>query len=401
MILTAAWIMLLATLRDRAALVMAFLLPPALFMVFAAIFAGATGSDLKLKLGVLDRAGTSDSAQLVTALEGDRALRVTRLEHGDVEDLRALVRQGTVDAGVFLRSDLRRTGSEPPILVLQSQTKVLAGVIAQGQVQQLVAAKLPQVMSARVVAQLRSSSQLDPRVANALEKATQRSADSGGGGDAAAFKLVGVEEAGGSAGAHGNVLYYAASVAAIFMLFGAVHGALTLIDERASGTFDRLRLGARGIAAMIAGKFLFLVGQGTIQAAIIYLVARLVYHAAFEPALVGFWLGSCVLCAASAAALALLVCALCRTRKQAEGLTTFVVLLVSAAGGSMVPRYLMPPWFQQISWFTPNAWMIEALEKSVLPGAVVGDVAQAWLVLAALSLGGTFAAVLLAARRRL
>ncbi len=48
MIVVSAWVMLLATVRDRAAVSMSFLLPPILFIVFAAIFSGTSGPDLKL-----------------------------------------------------------------------------------------------------------------------------------------------------------------------------------------------------------------------------------------------------------------------------------------------------------------------------------------------------------------
>ena len=54
MIAVSAWVMFLSTVRDRAALSMSFLLPPLLFIVFAAIFSGTSGPDLKLKVGVAD-----------------------------------------------------------------------------------------------------------------------------------------------------------------------------------------------------------------------------------------------------------------------------------------------------------------------------------------------------------
>ena len=38
--------------RDRAALAMAFFLPPLVFLIFSAVFSGATGDDVRLKVAV-------------------------------------------------------------------------------------------------------------------------------------------------------------------------------------------------------------------------------------------------------------------------------------------------------------------------------------------------------------
>ena len=43
-------------------------------------------------------------------------------------------------------------------------------------------------------------------------------------------------------------------------------------------------------------------------------------------------------------------------------LSTFVILILAAVGGSMVPRFLMPPWLQSVGWWTPHAWVIQAYQ---------------------------------------
>jgi ABC-2 type transport system permease protein len=58
--------------------------------------------------------------------------------------------------------------------------------------------------------------------------------------------------------------------------------------------------------------------------------------------------------------MALALATACRTRRQAQTLANVAILVLSALGGSMVPRFFMPPLLQDLGWITPNTWALEA-----------------------------------------
>jgi ABC-2 type transport system permease protein len=70
-----------------------------------------------------------------------------------------------------------------------------------------------------------------------------------------------------------------------------------------------------------------------------------------------------VVTAAAAAALALVLATIARSRAQLSGMSTILILSMSALGGSMFPRFLMNDTMQQIGLLTFNAWALDGYLK--------------------------------------
>lgn len=393
MILAMLKVMALSLVRDRGALAMAFLLPPTIFVIFAAIFSGTSGDELRLKLAYGSAVSSETASRFERALRDEPSLRLLPQTLASEVEVRDTVAQGAADVGLVLRSDLDGSGDDAPVLVIVDPGKLMGGAIVSGQVQRILAGSLADIGVKRMAPSIEAlvggfSPQQTAQLAAALAQMADEppSADAGG-------SLVASQTLQGRSGSGATVTYYAGAVAILFLLFSAMQGAATLIEERNSGIVDRLAVGPSGTDVVVVGKFLFLTLQGAVQVGLIFLVASLAYQVDVLGRL-PVWLLITLLSSAAAAGLGLAVASACTTKQQAQTVSTFVVLVFSAIGGSMVPRFMMPPWLQDIGWYTPNAWAIEAYHGVLWRDETLTDLTASFLPLAGLGLVGVLVAVL-------
>jgi ABC-2 type transport system permease protein len=364
--------MLLGLVRDRAALAMSFLLPAVFFLIFAAIFSGATGEQLRLKVAIADEVRSDSSTRLLEALRLDPALLPVGDDALSADEVRELVRRGTADAGIIVRA-----GGEPleslggfgaaPIVIVTDPVRGVAAPMLTGQVQKAYFAALPDVALGNVVSlledeflELTDEQRADLESGLAEIRAESEDAMEQGRETGWGFQdLAEREDVVGRSAALNHVAYYAGGVAVLFLLFSAVHGAITLLEEKDSGILDRILAGPGSTAVLVNGKFLFLTLQGFVQIGVIFVIAWMV-HGVDLPGHVGPWALTTLAASAAASGMALALATACRTRRQAQTLANVAILVLSALGGSMVPRFFMPPLLQDLGWITPNTWALEA-----------------------------------------
>ena len=336
-------VMWLRLWRDKGALILAFILPGFIFAIFAAIFSNASGGDLDLRVSMALTSEAPSSVAFAKELEAHAPFSLSTHKDWSEENISERVRLGQDDVGFIISGDLSAPETQP-ITIIKDHSREVAATVVMGQLRQLLAAQ-----NAATSPDLFELHSALPRHDSAAQKDP-------------------------------SVTYYIGATAILFLLFSAMQGAAISLNERKNGISDRLLVGPMGAVKMLTGKFLFLTLIGTLQAAIIVAVGHFVFGVPISGLLSSLAL-ACIGAAALASALALFVASLSASSAQMNTVSTFIVLLFSAIGGSMVPRFMMPDWLQNLGQFTPNYWAIDGFYGILARGHSLQDLLYVWLVL--------------------
>jgi ABC-2 type transport system permease protein len=158
------------------------------------------------------------------------------------------------------------------------------------------------------------------------------------------------------------VSMYAAGIAVMFLLFGAVGNSGTLLEEEENQTLERLMCSELSMTQLLGGKWLLMILVGIVQVTVMFAWAQLTFGVDLLGHLPGFAVMT-VVTAGAASSFALVLATLCKSRVQLNAVAVILILCMSALGGSMVPRYVMSETMQEFGKLTFNAWALDGYIK--------------------------------------
>jgi ABC-2 type transport system permease protein len=371
--------------RDRGAWVLSFVLPIAFFSIFAIIFGQQRREGMpRVKVAVVDEDGGEVSSRLLAALLAEASLevRTAPVSTGDKpahpydrETAEAAVHAGDVPVALIIPRGFSAAplsfgegAHSARLLLLNDSSDPVAPQVVAGLLQKAAMMALPDVMAEQGMKYLGDSAgglsaeqraSIDRNLGR-LREATRRP----GRGSFGQEGLVAVEQRD-VVGEHRKnpyVAFYAAGIGVMFLLFTASGAGGALLDEVESGTLDRVLCTKVSMTTLLLGKLLYLAALALGQLVVMFTWGALVFHLEFVQHLGGFF-AIAVPTAIAAAAFGLVMATACRTRSQLGAFSTLVILIVSAVGGSMFPRFLMPESLQRFSLFAFNSWALDGFTK--------------------------------------
>ena len=415
----------MALRRDRGALVLSFVLPISFFSIFAVIFGRQHDATPKVHVIVVDEDRSEASHDLVKGLEGESSLVVmTKPEAKNKNapppaDYTAVTAEAAVKAGDAPVALIIPSGfgqhpmafgpdtSGSSIQMLNDESDAIAPQIVMGMLQKTAMTSMPAVMAAegmntaekyiggftpeqkKVVedglADLRKEV-AEGKVGGASGGSANTAKNgSASGSDAFSGGLVRVEQRPvvGQNKKSPMISFYAAGIGVMFLLFTASNSAGALLDEAESGTLERVLSTRVTMTRLLAGKLVFNTALAFVQLTAMFLWGWAVFKLDFFNHLPGFAVMGMVT-AFAVAAFGMLVASACTTRAQLGALSTLLILIMSAVGGSMFPRFLMPESMQKAGLMTINGWAIDGFQKVFWRDLPVKDLWPQAMVLVAI-----------------
>lgn len=387
--------------RDRMGLLLSFALPAALVLVFgflmSVLFSSESGGMGKVELWVTDEDGSAESRSFLLALRGADllAVRPRADEAGaltepalDAAALRARILGGDAHHALVIEAGFGaalRGQAEPPLRLLRDPGRemesqlVSFGLAAawlqetqgRGWIRSLERQMRDSGMSEAQLALLRQASEAQYELIRSQVETEEEQAGAGASDFEFSSMMSGLvpltEEdlAPPDRDEDANFMksQSVAGIAVMMLMFGLVACGATLIQEREGGTLRRLLAMPVPPGALLLGKFLFVFAIGLTQLIFLFGLGELVFDIGIGRDPLTLLIHS-VAVAAAVTSFGLLVAAWARTQKQAEGVSTLIILVMSCLGGAWFPlqQFPLPAFVETAMKCTLTHWAVSGYQ---------------------------------------
>ena len=351
-------------LRDRSALIVAFVAPLGLALIITGAFGSGFSDRFSATYGVVDSDRSDLSKAFTEQVLGAPQLReqIKVVPAGSEAQAREIIGRDGLSAAFVIPKGFAAavtSNRRASIKVLRNPDAEIGSEVADA----LARAYTDQINAGRlsVLATVRAQgTQPDPATIGRLA------------GEAAATRIpVQLVDGNVSVKKVSGASYFGPAMAIFFLFFTTSFAARSLLAEREQGTMPRLLAAPVRAANVIAGKALTGLATGVASLAVMFVVFGLLLDIDW-----GDPLTLAVLSVATVLAvmgISSVVQSFTRTQEQADAYSSMVGVLLALIGGSFFPIFQMPDLVQRISVVAPNAWALRGFNDIVYDGATLAD----------------------------
>jgi ABC-2 type transport system permease protein len=167
--------------------------------------------------------------------------------------------------------------------------------------------------------------------------------------------------------------FFAPSMGIFFLMFTALRGARSILEEQTDGTLDRLMSTPTGSAAILSGKLGGTILTGILQFATFVVASSLLFSLGWGSSIPGLILMTLAVVAAFTS-LGAVIAAFSKDVSQAATIGSLVILVFAALGGNFFPADNYPAWLQQLSKISINRWALDGFTDLTIRSLDIIDI---------------------------
>jgi len=342
--------------HDQRSVIITFLLPVILITLFAFAYGSIGAYDGRsepVKLLVTDLDQTSSSKKIIHKID---SLEDIRIINSDSIKAKELVIKGKYPCALFIYKgfqDSLEAGNATPIeLVYDRSREMEIGILQQNLISTLMSSTSEIMIKKNIEKYLQELfPDDDNEISNDIFRAVIKN-----GGNKQAIKwtsIVGIKN-----DTRLGLIQAVAGTAILMLLFSVAGVGTSILEEKENGTINRLLYSPLKGSTILYGKMLFAFFISILQLTAMFVFAWLIFNMDLSvnvPALILMIIAT----AFAVSSLGIFLAAIARTRQQAQNLSTIIILIMSAIGGSMIPLFIMPSILQKIALLSVNYWGIQ------------------------------------------
>lgn len=333
-------------LRDRSAIVFAFIAPLVLALIISFAFGGDEGFSTVFAVANADDGDLGNT--FVSVLEQGLGDAVEVKDASSEADARSMIEKEEAFAAFLIPEGFTQAvqrGTPAEIEVIRTAEAPISGEVAEA----FATGFVTEVNAGRLaVATAIAAGALERPDSPGLQALIQRASD-----ERIPIRLVD-GDIGGTA--VNSASYFGPAMAIFFLSFSVQFGTTGILRERREGTLPRMLASPNSATSVLAGKLLGAFVLGLISLSVMNIATSLMLGAVWGPTLGVLILGTATILAFLG--VAALGTTLVKTEEAAQGFVGIVMTLFALLGGNFIRITEAPPLIQKLSLGTPNGWAL-------------------------------------------